>query len=138
LYYEKIETSLINIKGYEMIKVTLDKENSIATLEPHGALTKEDFSLAVKAIDPYIEEHGKLNGLIIETESFPGWDDFAALSRHITFVKNHHKKIKRLAFVTDSVLGNLAEKIADHFVEAQIKTFPFSEMKEAREWILDS
>jgi len=119
-----------------MLKVTLDKKNSIAILEPQGALSKEDFDAAVKIIDPYIEENGKLNGLIIETESFPGWDDFAALSRHITFVKNHHKKIKRLAFVTDSVVGNLAEKVADHFVEAQIKSFSFGEMNEAREWIL--
>lgn len=121
-----------------MLKVTLDKKNSIVTLEPQGALSKEDFDTAVKIIDPYIEESGKLNGLIIETESFPGWDNFAALSRHITFVKNHHQKIKRLAFVTDSVVGNLAENIADHFVEAQIKTFPFGEMDEAREWIAGS
>lgn len=120
-----------------MLKVTLDKENSIAILEPQGALSKEDFDAAVKIIDPYIEENGKLNGLIIATESFPGWDDFAALSRHITFVKNHHQKIKRLAFVTDSVIGAFAENIADHFVEAQIKTFPFGEIDKAREWIVE-
>ena len=120
-----------------MLKVILDTKNAIATLEPHGALTKEDFNLAVKAIDPYIEANGKLNGLIIATESFPGWDDFAALSRHITFVKNHHQKIKRLAFVTDSVVGGFAENIADHFIEAQIKTFPFGEIGKAKVWIAE-
>lgn len=120
-----------------MLKAILDKENSIAILEPHGALSKEDFDAAVKIIDPYIKENGKLHGLIIETKSFPGWDDFAALSRHITFVKNHHQKIKRLAFVTDSVVGNLAESIASHFVEAQIKSFSFGEMDEARKWIVE-
>ena len=120
-----------------MLKVTLDKKNSIVILEPQGALSKEDFDAAVKIIDPYIEENGKLKGLIIEAESFPGWDNLAALSRHITFVKNHHQKIKRLAFVTDSVVGSLAESIAGHFVEAQIKSFSFDEMDEAREWIVE-
>ena len=120
-----------------MLKVTLDKKNSIAILEPHGALSKEDFDAAVKTIDPYIEENGKLNGLIIETELFPGWDNFAALSRHITFIKNHHQKVKRLAFVTDSVVGNLAENITGHFVEAEIKSFPFSQLDEAKKWIVE-
>ncbi|MEA3418808.1 MAG: STAS/SEC14 domain-containing protein [Campylobacterota bacterium] len=118
-----------------MLNVTLNKYKSIAVLEPHGSLKKDDFDAAVKIIDPYIEKNGRLNGLIISTESFPGWNDFAALSRHITFVKNHHKKIKRLAFVTDSVLGDLSEKLADHFVEAEIKTFPFGKMNEATAWI---
>ncbi len=121
-----------------MLNVTLDKTNSIVTLEPEGVLKKDDFDAAVKIIDPYIEENGKLNGLIIETESFPGWDDFAALSRHITFVKNHHQKIKRLAFVTDSIVGSFVQTIASHFVEAEIKSFPFEDMEEARKWILES
>ena len=120
-----------------MLNVLLDTKDLIVTLEPSGALTKEDFDDAVKIIDPFIAEHGKLNGLIIATKSFPGWEDFAAFSRHITFVKNHHQKIKRLAFVTDSTIVNLAEKLADHFVEAQIKSFSFGEMDEAREWIAE-
>ncbi len=120
-----------------MLNVLLDTKDLIVTLEPDGALTKEDFDGAVKIIDPFIAEHGKLNGLIIATKSFPGWDDFAALSRHITFVKNHHQKIKRLAFVTDSVVGSFAQTIADHFVDAEIKSFPFLRLDEAKKWIVE-
>ena len=120
-----------------MLKLTLDKKDAIATLEPQGALEKKDFDDAVKIIDPYIEEYGKLNGVIINTESFPGYDDFAAMSRHFTFVKNHHKKIKRLAFVTDSVVGDIAEKFTGHFIQAEVKTFPYGQLEKAKEWILE-
>ena len=120
-----------------MLSITLDKEKAVVTLEPDGALSATDFETAVKIIDPFIEEHGKLSGLIIAAESFPGWEDFAALSEHLKFIKNHHKKVKRLAFVTDSAIGDFAEKIASHFVSAEVKHFPFSQRKEAREWILE-
>jgi len=119
------------------MKISIDKEHAIAILEPEERLTKEDFDKAVKEIDPFIEAHGKLNGVIIETEKFPGWEDFAALSRHFVFVKNHHKKIRKLAFVTNSVVGTFAEKVSSHFVEAEIRTFPYDEMDAAREWIVE-
>ena len=115
----------------------MDKENAIVVLEPQESLQKEDFDKAVKIIDPFIEEHGKLNGLIISTETFPGWENFAAMSRHFVFVKNHHKKIKRLAFVTDSAIGSFAEHISGHFVDAEIRTFPYGEMDKAKEWIME-
>jgi hypothetical protein len=121
-----------------MLHVRLDREKAIAILEPEGALSKEDFDNAVKLIDPFIEEHGKLNGVIIYTKSFPGWKSFAALSRHITFIKNHHKEIKRLAFVTDSIVGDLAENITGHFVEAEIKSFAFEQLEEAKTWIAEA
>jgi len=119
-----------------MLDVTLEKENKIAILKPHGALKKEDFDNAVKVIDPFIEENGKLKGIIIYTQSFPGWEDFAALSRHITFIKNHHKKIKRLAFVTDTSVIEFTKAIAAPFIEAEIKVFDYDDFEKAKEWII--
>ena len=76
-----------------MLSVEIDEVNGIAMLEPDGALSKNDFELAAKIIDPYIQETGQLNGLIMHTKSFPGWDSFAALFSHLQFVKEHHRKI---------------------------------------------
>ncbi len=118
-----------------MLHVTIDRENALAVLGPDGALSKEDFDNAVKIIDPYIEEAGKLNGIIIYTESFPGWEDFAALSRHITFIKNHHKKIRRLAFATDTAVIDYSKAIAAPFIDAEIKVFPFAQFEEAKAWV---
>jgi len=120
-----------------MLNTILDTATKIVTLQPHGALKKEDFDNAVKIIDPFIEEHGKLNGVIIYTETFPGWDDFAAFNRHLVFIKNHHKEIKKLAFVTNSLVGDFGEMMTGHFVEAVIKNFSFDQLEDAKAWIMD-
>lgn len=120
-----------------MLNTTLDEQHGIATLEPDGALSQEDFQSASAIIDPFIETSGRLKGLIIHTESFPGWDSFQAMHCHLTFVKEHHRKVPRIAFVTNSFISNLAESIGSHFVSADIKSFPYQDMDKAKAWILD-
>ena len=118
-----------------MLNVELDSDTGIAILRPDGALSEHDFDAAAKVIDPYIESHGRLHGLIVSTRDFPGWASFGSLVGHIRFVKNHHEKLSHVALVTDSKLGNVAEGIAGHFVSAEIKHFPYDEFSEAKNWI---
>ena len=120
-----------------MLNIELDKETGIATLSPDGPLSKDDFESAARIIDPYILESAELNGLIIRTKSFPGWQSFGALIGHFQFVKEHHKKIAYVAIVTDSMFGNFAEKVADHFISAEIKHFAFDDLQSAHNWILN-
>ena len=121
-----------------MLNIHLDEKNGIAIFEPDEKLSESDFKSAVKIIDPYVNKSGKLNGLVIATRAFPGWESFAALLSHLSFVKDHHKKISFIAFVTDSPIGNLAEHVANHFVSAQIKSFKYSELQAAKTWIIKS
>jgi len=72
-----------------------------------------------------LEQDNKLNGVIIDTKDFPGWDSFASLISHLKFIKGHHKKVTHLAFVTDSMMGEFAEKIVSHFVDPKVKMFSF-------------
>ena len=37
------------------------------------------------------------------------------------------RRVKKVAVVTDSALGNVAERLASHFVEAETKQFPAGE-----------
>ena len=119
-----------------MLNIEMDRKSAIAILEPGGELTESDFDLVASVIDPYIKEHGKLNGIIINTRDFPGWDSFAAMIRHFKFVKNHEKKISHIAIVTDSPIAGLAEVIAAQFISASIKLFPYDEFTTAKSWIL--
>lgn len=119
------------------LDINLDPKSAIVTLHPKDRLSKEDFIRASGLIDPFIQEVGKLNGLIIETKLFPGWDSFVALFSHLKFVKEHHKQVKKIAFVTNSILGEGAEKIGSHFIAAEVKRFTFTELEEAKEWILE-
>jgi len=122
--------------GIEMLSVKIDEEHLIAILEPKGALSERDFQSAATMIDPLIEKHGQLNGIIIHTKSFPGWESFAALYSHLRFVKNHHQKLSRVALVTDSVLGDFAENIASHFIKADIQLFSYQEYEQATNWVI--
>ncbi len=119
-----------------MVQVDLDEKCAIAILRPMGVLSKNDFAATAAVINPFIEKNGKLAGLIIHTKSFPGWEHFGALIAHVKFIKNHHKLISHVAVVTDSAMGDLAEKIATHFIAAEIRHFAFNDMEGARSWVL--
>lgn len=119
-----------------MLKVTLREEDGIAIVEPDGALSQQDFESAAAAIDPFIGRCGALKGLIIYTREFPGWDSFTALLTHLKFVRDHHRKVSRVAMVTDSLAGDLAEAVTSHFVQAEVRHFPFREFAHARLWVL--
>ncbi len=121
-----------------MLNVELDEVTAIATLIPEGALSKSDFAAAAEVIDSYIDSHEKLNGIMIYARHFPGWDSFASALKHFTFVKEHHKKIAKVALVSDMALGEMAEKIVNYFVYAEVKHFAFDDLREARSWILNN
>jgi hypothetical protein len=118
-----------------MIDYTLDTDHAILIVRPHERLADEDFAALTAAADPFIESHGALAGLIIDAAKFPGWKNFGAMVAHFKFVRDHHKHIKKVAAVTDSPLGEVAENLASHFVAAEIKHFPAGEVAAAKAWI---
>jgi hypothetical protein len=121
-----------------MIDYHLNAATGVLTLRPESALQKSDFAELGKAVDPQIEEHGDLNGLIIEAPHFPGWDSFGALVTHMRFVRDHQKHVKKVAIVTDSHMGDVAEHLGSHFAKAEIRHFPAGDIDAARDWIAAS
>jgi hypothetical protein len=119
-----------------MIEYDLDTEHSILLVRPKSALDKNDFVQLATVVDPQIEATGDLAGLIINAPAFPGWDSFGALITHFRFVREHQKHIKKVAVVTDSHLGDVAEHLASHFVSAEIRHFPAEHSEQARRWII--
>jgi len=118
-----------------MIKAELDKAKGILHARPSGPLEVADFDRLAALADPYIAKKGELAGLMIEAKEFPGWKNLAGMIRHFRFVRNHHRKIRRVALVTDARLGKIAEKFARHFVAAKVKRFPAGHAGEATRWI---
>ena len=96
---------------------------------------KDDFVKLAKAVDPQIEATGGLEGVIVDAPSFPGWDSFGSLVSHLRFVRDHHKHVKKVAVVTDSAIGDVAEHLASHFISAQIKHFGGGKVDAAKLWI---
>lgn len=119
-----------------MLRTQFDEFDKIAILEPDGALSKEDFEVASESIDPFIIRYGKLQGIIIYTQGFPGWKSFSALIEHLKFINDFHQKVAHIAFVTNSMIGDISEHVGSHFVNAKIKHFTFDKLEEAKAWIL--
>jgi hypothetical protein len=120
-----------------MIEHNLDTANSILYVRPKSVLAQADFEELAKTVDPFIGETGSLAGLIIEAPAFPGWETLGAMAAHFRFVRDHHKQIKKIAVVTDSTLGNVAEHLASHFVAAEIRHFSTSELESAKNWVMN-
>ena len=118
-----------------MITFELNEDNAVLEVRPTGPLKKEDFERLAQTVDPYIEKEGGLVGMMIASEHFPGWESLGAMVQHFQFVRNHHAKIERIALVTDSKLGDIAEKLGAHFSSATIKHFPAGETKAAKTWL---
>lgn len=94
-----------------------------------------DFESVAKVVDPFIQKRGALKGLIIYVQTFAGWDSFSVLTKHLKFINEHHKKVSHIAFVTDSIIGDIAEYIGSHFINAEVKYFAFSDLDKAKQWI---
>ena len=118
-----------------MLRFDLLKDDGILVVEPRDALTAGDFRAIARTIDPYIEEHGKLTGLLVDAPSFPGWDSFGALIEHLKFVRDHHRRIDRVAAVTDNEFLKIAPRIAEHFAHPEIRTFGGGERDRALAWL---
>ena len=119
-----------------MIFFDLDENSGVLTLRPQGKLETQDFLTISEVIDPYIKKRGALEGIIIATKKFPGWEDFNGMIEHMKFVRNHHRNIAKVALVTDSKIADVAESLGKHFVKATIKHFPFNELESAKKWML--
>jgi hypothetical protein len=72
---------------------------------------------------------------MIEAESFPGWSDFSALLAHFRFVRDHHKKISKVAVVSDDRVLTTLPSVAAHFVSAEVRHFPYTGKLDALKWL---
>lgn len=118
-----------------MLQINFDQAEGIVIVTPSAPLDKKDFEHLAAKIDPYIKKEGKLKGLIIQIESFPGWENFAGLLAHLKFTGDHHRKIEKVAAVSDGKIISIMPRIVDHFVDAQVKYFPYQYLEDAISWV---
>src|SRR5262249_21008383 len=110
-----------------MLKFELLRDTGVLVVELRDTLTAADFQAISQTVDPFIQENGKLRGLLIDAPSFPRWESFDALIGHIRFVRDHHREIDRVAAVTDSKILTIVPKIAEHFAHPEFKVFRVGE-----------
>ena len=118
-----------------MIRHELLPERGILILKPEGALRAEDFTALAGAVDPYIEQHGDLNGPDDRGAVVPGLGEFRgagvppALRTRSSSPDPPHRR-----GLGQHVLA-VAPKIASHFVSAELRTFEGAGRAAALAWI---
>ena len=118
-----------------MVQLELRSDEGVLIVKPLEPLTAGDFVAIAHTANGYLESRGTLNGLIICFENFPGWKNIQGLYSHLQFVRNHHKKIKKVAFVTNSKIVKLVINIVKYFVHPEAKYFKYNQENSAMRWI---
>lgn len=109
-------------------------EAGVLVVEPDRPLRGEDFDALAMTVDPWIEAHGELRGLVVHAREFPGWENLGSLVRHLRFVRDHHCSVRRVALSAGGQLATLAPGLAEHFVKAELRHFGYEELDRAIAW----
>lgn len=118
-----------------MLDYAILKPEGILVLTPHAPLSQADSSGLSATVDAYLSDHDKLRGVLVHSKGFPGWENFGGFTAHMHFVREHHKKVDRVAVVTDSHFAGIAELLGKHFVSAEVKHFAYADDAKAMDWL---
>ena len=114
------------------------RDRGVLVIDAKRALRAQDFDTLALTVDPWIASHGGLEGVVVHARAFPGWENFGSLVRHVQFVRDHQRKVKRIALASDGKLAILAPRIGEHFVQAEVKTFGYDQLDAAVTWAASS
>jgi tRNA U38,U39,U40 pseudouridine synthase TruA len=118
-----------------LLDYSILKSEGILVLKPLSALSKQDFDGLSAAVDSYLADHASLHGVVVCAKGFPGWENFGGFTAHMHFVREHHRKVERVAIVTDSHVADIAQALAKHFTSAEVRHFPFLDEAKAMDWL---
>lgn len=116
-----------------MIAIENITEN-ILHITASDKLKTEDFAQVAPQADALIKKHGTLR-LLLDGSGFNGWEDMAALEKHMSFVKTHHQHVERIALIAGHSWQHWLAGMIKVFVYPEIRVFDKDEIKEAQEWL---
>jgi hypothetical protein len=109
-------------------------ESQVLVVEVEQPLRAQDFDALALTADSWLTTHAELGGVVIHAREFPGWENVGSLLRHVRFVRDHHRRVRRIALAADSKLAALVPQLANHFVQAEVRRFGYDELEDALAW----
>ncbi|WP_225829901.1 STAS/SEC14 domain-containing protein [Streptomyces sp. NK08204] len=109
-------------------------DSKVLVVEVEEPLRTQDFDALAQTADSWLETHDALAGIVVHARAFPGWENIASLLRHVRFVRDHHRRVARIALAADSRLAALVPHLANHFVQAEVRQFGYGALDEALAW----
>jgi len=118
-----------------MIDAKLLRDDGILVISPQDELEAVDFERLHLLDAPYVEKHGALKGMLIDAESFSGWEDFAGMLSQIRLLRNYEDDFARVAAVSDNGFLAILPKVADLFASADVRHFSYPGRDRALAWL---
>jgi hypothetical protein len=109
-------------------------EQGVLVVEVTEPLRAQDFDALATTADAWLATHEALSGVVLHARVFPGWENVGGLLRHARFVRDHHRAVRRVALASDSKLADLVPRLAEHFVQAELRHFGYDELDDAVAW----
>jgi hypothetical protein len=119
-----------------MLAYHLNPETGIVELRPRGPLEAQDFTSLSLTMKTYIEDHGRLRGLLLELDRLPGFDDWDAIAAQIRFVRRNLPKVDRIALLTDNPWLEPLPDVLRLLTPLEVRRFPLERRGDAFAWIV--
>jgi len=103
-------------------------------LRVSGKLDEGDFQKIGAEVDQLIRMRGQVK-LLIDATDFTGWASMHAASKHFAFVRDHHKKIEKIALIAGHEWQHWIAGMAGVFVHPELKVFDKDELAAAESWL---
>lgn len=116
------------------IQPRLDPDSGVLVVEVDGPLGAPDIDALESAMGTWLAQHDELRGLVVHARAVPGWQNVAGLTRHVKFVRKHHRRIRRVAVAVDGPMAEFAPRLAGRLVHPQVRHFSYQELDAARSW----
>ena len=116
------------------ISVRLDEQTGTVVVEAAAPLRGVDFDALAATVDPWLTTHETVAGVVFHARTVPGWENVTGLRRHLQFVREHHRRVRRVALAVDGVLPSLAPAVAGHLVAPEVRHFAYDALDDAVAW----
>jgi hypothetical protein len=113
-------------------------EQGVLVVEVTEPLRAQDFDALAATADAWLATHEAMPGVVLHARAFPGWENIGGLLRHVRFVRDHHHAVRRVALAVDSPMADLAPRLAEHFVKAELRRFGYDDLDDAVAWAAGS
>ena len=116
-----------------MIEIENISTNILRIVVPEK-LRADDFYEIAPKVDAIIRQHKRIC-LMIDASKFKGWENIAALEKHVGFVKDHQNKIARIAVIAPHDWQHWLIGTVKIFVHPEIRAYEIGQEREALQWI---
>jgi len=117
-----------------MIEIVKVSEQGVVEIAIHGKLQEGDIKEITPKIDQIIREKNNIS-IVLNASEFEGWQDLDALVAHFTFVRDHQKKARKLAFVAGKKWQEILVHVLSSMVQPEVKVFHSDELANAHAWV---